>query len=58
MSKVALADRVLLVGKHPWVGHSGVVVEKDMAGVVHVRLDTGTTVMAWPRQYRKLQSNA
>lgn len=50
--RVNVGDRVALTGNHPWVGHSGEVIERqEMTAVVIVRLDDGYEVQAWPRQY-------
>ena len=51
---VQVGEQVVLVGKHPWVGHSGEVIDKSMSGVVTVRIKGAKNdfeVTAAPRQY-------
>lgn len=50
MSKLAVGDRVRLIGSHPWAGHTGTVVRLAPAGLAGpglypvVRLDAGDDV--------------
>jgi hypothetical protein len=50
--KVEIGDRVFLTGRHPWVGHSGEVIDKAMSGIITVRLDNGIESQAWPTQFQ------
>jgi hypothetical protein len=57
-TKATVGRRVLLCGQHPWVGHTGEVIERqEMTGVIVVRLDDGIEAQAWPRQYKTLEGS-